>query len=189
MTLSNSHETDQELVARVLAGQIDDYAQLVQRHQSAIFTIAVRALGDRASATDITQLTFIQAYDHLAGFDGKREFLPWLNTIARNLVRDDIRKRERQHRYLAQYRSVAAPDIASAQTLEVAEHELHRALESCLQRLLPVAAEAVRLHYDEGLSLADAAAKLGRTVTATRQLLFRARVALRSCVELAGGFR
>ena len=189
MTPASDLLTDQSLVARVLAGHTDDYAHLVQRHQSAVFAIAVRALGDRAGAADITQRTFIHAYDHLARFDEARDFVPWLNTIARNLVRDELRRLERQRRYLAYYRNVVAPDIAPAQSLEASEQELQRALESCLDRLHPNAAEVVRLYYDEGVSLAVAAQRLGRTMVATRQLLFRARLALRSCVELAGVWR
>lgn len=177
--------SDQEIIARVEAGEVELYAQIVQRHQASVFKIAVLALGNRAVATDITQMTFIHAYDHIERFRLDKDFRPWLHTIARNLVRDELRRMERQHRFLAHYRHVAAPDIAKAGSLEDQEQTLHETLARCMQGLQPVAAEVVRLHYEQGLSLADVGKRIGRTMVATRQLLFRSRIALRACVESA----
>jgi RNA polymerase sigma factor (sigma-70 family) len=179
--------SDQQIIARVRAGYVELYAQLVHRHQAAVFKIAAGALGNRAVASDITQMTFVHAFDHLERFDVDKDFRPWLHTIARNLVRDELRRLERQYRFIAHYRHSAVPDIAKASALEDSEQALHDALARCMQGLQPVAADVVRLHYEQGLSLEEAGQRIGRTMVATRQLLFRARIALRACVEAAGG--
>lgn len=178
--------SDQQIIARVEAGDVELYAHIVRRHQAAVFKIAVGVLGNRAIASDITQTTFIHAFDHLNRFRLETEFKPWLHTIARNLVRDELRRRERQYRFLAHYRHVAAPDITKPGALEDREQAVHDALARCLEALQPAAAEVVKLHYEQGMSLAEAGQRIGRTMVATRQLLFRARIALRTCVEAAG---
>lgn len=180
--------TDQDVIARVLSGDVDQFATIVQRYQGAVFAIAVRVLGNRSAAADITQATFIQGFDQLARFDASRPFAPWINTIARNLVRDELRRLERHNRYLVHYRDAVAPDIALPGALQATEQRLQDLLENCLNGLQPTAAEVVRLHYECGVPLTEAAQRIGRTMVATRQLLFRARLALRACVEAAGAF-
>lgn len=189
MSLPTGAPTDQDIVARVLSGHVDDYAHLVLRHQGAVFAICVRALTDRAGAADLTQRTFIKAFDELARYDGSRPFAPWVHTIARNLVRDELRRLERQHRYLGLYRKWAEQKLAPSSSPDGEHNELETALERCIEKLQPAAAQAVHLHYELGLSLSEAADRLGRTVVATRQLLFRAREALRACVEMAGALK
>lgn len=53
---------DRELVRRVLAGEIDDFRVLVDRHQQAIFRFAFGLLGNREEAQDVTQEAFLAAY-------------------------------------------------------------------------------------------------------------------------------
>jgi DNA-directed RNA polymerase specialized sigma24 family protein len=61
--------------------------------------------------------------------------------------------------------------------------EMDEAVAACRARLPAAASRALALHYDEGRTIEDIARVLQRTVAGTRQLLFRARVALRQCVQ------
>ena len=63
------------------------------------------------------------------------------------------------------------------------QEELTTALAACRQRLAKTAALAIQGRYDEGLSLEVLADRLQRSVAATTQLLYRARLALRDCIE------
>ena len=76
---------DRQLVRRVLAGQVDDFRALVDRHQQSIFRFASKLLGNWEAAEDVTQEVFLAAFANLSGYDSSRAaFSTWLFTIARN---------------------------------------------------------------------------------------------------------
>ena len=64
--------TDRDLVDRAKSGDNVAFGQLVRRHQPRIHRLAVHMLRDRAEAEDVTQETFIRAYQALARFDDPR---------------------------------------------------------------------------------------------------------------------
>jgi RNA polymerase sigma-70 factor (ECF subfamily) len=90
----NEAPADQELIARTLGGDGAAYGQLVDRFQRKIFRVAYAIVRDEAEADTITQDTFIQAYTHLARFQGRSEFETWLTRIAINRSRDSLRRRK-----------------------------------------------------------------------------------------------
>ena len=86
--------TDRELVDRARQGDVEAFGQLVRRHQQRIHRLAIHMLRDRAEAEDVTQETFIRAYQALARFDGRSEPYTWLYRIAVNLSLNTIRARK-----------------------------------------------------------------------------------------------
>lgn len=90
----NAAPADQELIASTLAGDGGAFAVLVERFQRKIFRVAYAIVRDETEADTITQDTFIQAYTHLARFQGRSEFETWLTRIAINRSRDSLRRRK-----------------------------------------------------------------------------------------------
>lgn len=89
----NKHErTDEELVHAVLAGELETFAELVERYERLVFSFLLTRLNDLQEVEDIVQETFVKAFRHLASFDCERRFAAWLLTIARNLLIDSRRK-------------------------------------------------------------------------------------------------
>lgn len=86
--------TDRDLVDRARQGDVEAFGQLVRRHQQRIHRLAIHMLRDRAEAEDVTQETFIRAYQALARFDGRSEPYTWLYRIAVNLSLNTIRSRK-----------------------------------------------------------------------------------------------
>ncbi len=86
--------TDRDLVDRAKSGDADAFGQLVRRHQQRIHRLAVHMLRDRAEAEDVTQETFIRAYQALARFDGRSEPYTWFYRITVNLSLNTIRARK-----------------------------------------------------------------------------------------------
>ncbi len=86
--------TDRELVDRAREGDAAAFGQLVRRHQQRINRLAMHMLRDRAAAEDVTQETFIRAYQALARFDGRSEPYTWFYRIAVNLSLNAIRSRK-----------------------------------------------------------------------------------------------
>src|SRR6187200_52350 len=88
--------TDEELVERAQAGDLESFNQLVSRWERPIFALAYRTLGREEDARDITQETFLRAFRSLSGFKGDAKFSSWLYRIALNLCRDWIRRERRK---------------------------------------------------------------------------------------------
>ncbi len=178
-----------DAIERVLAGELDQYRLIVRFYESDVFRVAAPALGSRIAAEDAVQEVFVTAYRLLDRFDLEQPFRPWLMGIARNVVRNEMRSRSRDASKLelySRYLNSSARDEGSKQSVDVAV-----ALANCREQLAEVAADAIRGRYDDGLSLGDLALRLQRSATATRQLLYRTRIALRDCIEaqLATGGR
>ena len=88
---------DASLVAAALAGRLECFEALVERHQRALHALARRWLGDDAAADDVVQATFVQAYSHLADFRGDGSIRSWLCGIALNQARTQRRAGRREH--------------------------------------------------------------------------------------------
>jgi RNA polymerase sigma-70 factor (ECF subfamily) len=86
--------TDRELVDRAREGEKAAFGELVRRHQQRIHRLAVHMLRDRAEAEDVTQETFIRAFQALARFDGRSEAYTWFYRITINLSLNRIRSRK-----------------------------------------------------------------------------------------------
>ena len=88
--------TDEQLMAAVAAGDRGCLEELVRRHHAPMFGFFYRSLaGDRATAADLVQETFIRLL-RTASFEADRPFRPWLYAIAANLVRDHLRSAGRR---------------------------------------------------------------------------------------------
>jgi RNA polymerase sigma-70 factor (ECF subfamily) len=78
-------DDDLQTIQRVLAGDIDTFRVLVERHQGPLFALVGNLVRDAADRDDIAQETFLAAYLHLGSYDPqKAKFSTWLLTIARN---------------------------------------------------------------------------------------------------------
>ena len=86
--------SDRELVELSQAGDKAAFGLLVRRHQPRIHRLALHMLRDRAEAEDVTQETFIRAYQAIGRFDGRSEAYTWLYRIAVNLSLNRIRSRK-----------------------------------------------------------------------------------------------
>src|SRR5215813_9052761 len=85
--------TDRELVEQSKAGDSQAFGMLVRRHQRRIFRLAFHLVRSGAEAEDVTQETFVRAYQALGRFDGRSEPFTWLYRIAVNLSLNAIRAR------------------------------------------------------------------------------------------------
>lgn len=86
--------TDRELVDQAREGNAAAFGELMKKHQQRIHRLAIHMLRDRAEAEDVTQETFIRAYQALARFDGRSEPYTWFYRITINLSLNRIRARK-----------------------------------------------------------------------------------------------
>lgn len=89
-------ESDENIIARVVAGETELFEIVVHRYSNRIFRVAVSVLRNDAEAEDVVQDTYVSAYQHLAQFAGRARFSTWLTRIAlyRSLAKLAARNRE-----------------------------------------------------------------------------------------------
>ncbi len=93
--MAPTNRSDEELVARATAGDLESFNQLVRRWERPIFALAYRTLGREEDARDVVQDAFLRAYRGLPRFKGEAKFSSWLYRITLNLCRDWIRRERR----------------------------------------------------------------------------------------------
>ncbi|HET8562236.1 MAG TPA: sigma-70 family RNA polymerase sigma factor [Candidatus Binatia bacterium] len=76
--------SDSECVQRLQQGETDAFELLVRRHQTTIFNLIYRMLGDYDEAAEIAQEAFLSAYKSIGQFRGEANFSTWLYRIALN---------------------------------------------------------------------------------------------------------
>ena len=89
-------DSDEELVRRYLKGDGDAFSLLVKRHETRVYNVCLRILGNREDARDATQEAFLTAIRKLSQFRGDAAFTTWLHRVAVNTCYDALRKRKRQ---------------------------------------------------------------------------------------------
>ncbi|MEJ2162096.1 MAG: sigma-70 family RNA polymerase sigma factor, partial [Robiginitalea sp.] len=93
--------SDTDLIEEVLKGNTRVYAELMERYQHMVYTLAVRMLLNRELAEEATQDIFIKAYRSLASFRGDSKFSTWLYRVAYHKILDIVAREKRRSEYLA----------------------------------------------------------------------------------------
>jgi RNA polymerase sigma-70 factor, ECF subfamily len=177
---SESAPSDQELIARTLGGDGSAFGLLVERFQRKIYRVAQAIVRDDTEADTITQDTFIQAYLHLARFQGRSELETWLTRIAINRSRDWLRRRKFVSLFSHDDKSndydyVIEPiDGTPDAERQLMAHQIRAAILRA-ERLLSSQQKIIfRLRHYEDHSLEEIAELLGLRSGTVRAHLFRA---------------
>lgn len=88
--------SDRDLVDRARGGDSEAFGVLVRRHQKRIHRLALHLVRTTAEAEDVTQETFVRAYQALDRFDGRSEPYTWIYRICVNLSLNHLRSRKAQ---------------------------------------------------------------------------------------------
>ncbi len=87
---------EQDLIEQTLRGDKDSFAMLVRHYQNRIFAFVMRMTANRDAALDLTQDTFLAAYQNLGGFRRESSFSTWLFQIAANRTKNYLKKAGRE---------------------------------------------------------------------------------------------
>jgi RNA polymerase sigma-70 factor (ECF subfamily) len=188
---------DSLLVAKAKKGDWSAFEQLFWRYHEKVYTFVWHFLQSRELAEDVTQDTFIKAWESLHSLKSNDAFQAWLHQIARRLCLDALRKRAWEtavSEFTVPADQQTSEDgegeiepflagVESAGSLDpeetVIDNERKRAVHEAIAQLSPPLREVVVLHYLEGLSVDEVAKILGIPVGTVLSRLARAREALR----------
>jgi RNA polymerase sigma-70 factor, ECF subfamily len=184
--------TDEELVARSIAGDTESFNQLILRWERPIYALAYRQIGREDEARDVVQDAFLRAFRALPGFKGQAKFSSWLYRITLNLCRDWMR-RERRAPFVATPEGVdlieMAPDAADAtESIEdvVTRHDLSRAVASAMRVLPEEQRSAILLKEYHGLTFQEIADLQGCPLSTVKTRLYQGLTVLRRELERRG---
>jgi len=171
--------TDEDVVSRVLAGDTPLFEVLMRRHNERVYRTARAILRDDREAEDVMQEAYVNAYTHLAQFDGRAKFSTWLTKIA---VYEALLRAKR----LARYEPLddrAEDTLAGATSSPDPEQlafggELRVLIEAAIDTLGDGYREVFMLRQVEGLSTAETADVLGLSEDVVKTRLSRARHAI-----------
>ena len=173
--------TDEEVVARILAGETALFELLMRRYNQRLYRITRSMVGDDGEAEDVTQDAYVRAFEHLDQFAGRARFSTWLTRIAVHEASARLRRRGRQIDIEEHMPTLAS--AAPGPEQRAADHELGQAIEAAVDALPAVYRSVFILREIEGLSTAETAACLDLNGETVKTRLHRARALLRNHIN------
>jgi RNA polymerase sigma-70 factor (ECF subfamily) len=184
--------TDEEVVDRVLRGEVALFEILMRRHNPRIYRVARSIVKDEEEAEDIMQQAYVNAYTHLSQFAGRARFSTWLTRIA--VYEALARARRRQQLEPIDEASGADEDEMTrlvAKQPDPEQQALAGELRVLLESPIDALPEAYRstfvLREVQGLSITETAECLGINEETVKTRLHRARGRLRETLYRSAG--
>jgi RNA polymerase sigma-70 factor (ECF subfamily) len=165
--------TDAAVVRRVLEGDVEAFAILVDRYYDRYARYAVRMVGNREDAEEALQDTFLRAYRSLARYEERERFGAWLFRILVNQCRTALARGRRRER------TFPAWEMPASEEHPAERRALREELDHALAQLGTDQREAVLLKYTEDFSYEEMAMITGTGVSALKMRVKRACARLR----------
>ncbi len=177
--------TDEEVIARVLAGEKELYELIMRRYNQRLFRISRAYVRDADAAEEVVQQAYINAYEHLASFEGRSKFSTWLTRI---VINEALRKQRDQERLrpLEIYSSIEEDydvQFPSPHGEDPAERVMNDELRTILERTIDTLPQKYRsvfmMREIEEMSIAETSESLGISPGNVKVRLNRAKEMLR----------
>jgi RNA polymerase sigma-70 factor (ECF subfamily) len=197
LTVQNVRYTehlDDQLVRMCQRGDHEAYAELMRRHQSTAFKLALSILRDRSDAEDEVQNSFWKAFEHINQFQQDARFSTWLTRIVVNQCLMRLRQSRRAKFYYLDEAQVGddvitldLPDRCQTPEEEMGQAEVAGVLQHEIKRIPPLLRHVFLLRDVQQLPMPYVAEKLGISVAAAKSRLLRARSELRTRMQKHSG--
>jgi len=175
---SEGRESTEVLVGRAQHGDVQAFEELYRSTVGRIFALCMRMCGDRHLAEELTQESYLRAWQKLTTFRGEAAFTTWLHRIAVNVVIGNRRVRVRRDERPAGDGEIdeMLVEESSADTATAVD------LERAIARLPERARTVFVLHDVEGFRHREIAEMAGMAVGTSKAQLSRARRLLRKAL-------
>ena len=169
-------EQDHKYIKRVLAGDRNAYAVLVDRYKDMVFSLALKLMHNREEAEEIAQDAFVKAYRSLSGFKGNSRFSTWLYRIVYNTAISSLRRKEVEK---VQMDEANLPDIefteSSSSYVALSKEERKKFIARALDNLDAEERFLIIMYYYEDRDMEEMAEITGLTKTNVKVKLHRTR--------------
>ncbi len=176
-------QQDTDIIQRVLQGDRNAYALLVDKYSHLVYTLALRMLNNTEDAEEAAQDVFIKAYNALRSYNGNSKFGTWLYTITRNTCIS--RSRSNRQEVLPQEEDklarLAGYDESHNQQQE--QQTRKKILVHAINMLAANEAEIITLFYIQEQTVDELCKILGLSVSNVKVKLYRARKKLKEILD------
>lgn len=167
---------DQHYIDKVLQGETNAFAVLVDRYKNMIFTLAVQMVKNREEAEEVSQDTFIKIYNSLSKFKGDSKFSTWVYKVTYNTCLDRLKKNKKEDLNI----SIDEFSAHLIKTMDNAlsaleDKERKQTIQNCLNLLPRDENVLLTLFYFEDQSLEEIGKVMGITANNVKVKLFRSR--------------
>ena len=190
-----TREEEDRLVARVRDGDSDAFEKLMVENQTKVYNLALRMVGNEEDAFDMSQETFIKAYNSILCFRGECRFSVWLYRLTTNVCLDFLRSAgRRSHMSLSfedegdEEKELEIPDERFSPENEVEKKELREAVNRGLMKLPKDYRAILLLREIDGLSYEEIGQALDLEEGTVKSRIFRARKKLCALLAADGNF-
>lgn len=192
MILAASMNSDEfsvidDSVVRLKEGDADALGTVMARYQHRLYRFLLRLVQDPYTADDLFQQTWMRVLEKIGHYDVRRQFDPWLFSVARNLAMDYLRQRKATSLDAPDARGVAPAERLSSggpDPLErVLEFERGAILAATLAGLPLIHREVLTLRFEEDMKLEQIAEVAGIPLSTVKSRLSRALDSLRQRME------
>lgn len=173
-------EEDALLIQALQSNDREAFGAFVQRQQGFVFGYLRSRMVDPTDADDLCQEVFLRCLAGKVRFRGDVPVRPWLLGVARNVLREHIRRNRRRKEVEWTEMCLELDALSEDDTSDY--RQMHDWLNACINSLGQSAHDALKMHYYARMKMAQIAEKLRRSEGAVKLLVFRARQALKECV-------
>ncbi len=182
-SIRKSRDDDESIVARVLAGEVDAFEQIVLRWQGPLLNLAYRFSRDRGLAEEMAQDAFLKIFRSLKRWRGDAKFSTWMFSVAINHYRTTLRRHVPVNVDLAEMdAATAAGDLAGE--MDAAAND--RVVRRSVALLPPKYRDAIVTYYFQQQDVTETAATLGLRPGTVKARLHRARKLLKTRLKALG---
>lgn len=168
-----------DLVRRAQSGDVRAFEHLYKQHVGRVFAVCIRMVGNRQRAEELTQDTFVRAWETLGSFRGESALSSWLHRVAVNVVLVGFRSARRYQSRVESTGDISMYDQGGTTHSPGERLDLEQAIAT-----LPLQARAIFVLHDiEGFKHEEIAEQMGLAVGTSKAKLHRARKLLREVLE------
>jgi len=175
---------DQYYIAKIIQGDTNSFAVLVNRYKDLVFTLAYRMLKNREEAEEVSQDTFLKVFKSLAKFKGESKFSSWIYRVTYNTCLDKIKKQKRDPVVVTidEFTEHQVSTIDNALDKLIVQ-ERKQVIQDCLQMLPSDVGFLLTLYYFDERSIEEISKIIGISNTNVKVKLFRGRKKLASILK------
>jgi len=169
---------DAYYIDRILNGDKNSFAYLVERHKNMVFTIAKRMLQNQEDAEEVAQDAFMKAYKSLKKFKGESKFSTWLYKIVYNFSISKIRKKKHDTFSIddsenSHFEAIEESSYNKLQDLEKTDQSNY--IKTAIEQLDYEERTVITLYYQKEQKVNEIAEITGLSASNVKVKLFRAR--------------
>lgn len=173
--------SEKKIIEKVLGGDANAFEELVLRYEKTVYNLALRMVGDRDDAFDMTQEAFIKAYGSLSSFRGDSKFSVWIYRITTNVCLDFLRSKSRKQQVSLtvsdddEDAQLDIPDPSSDPEQQLIKKISMQSVEEGLKTLPDKQRQILVMRELGGMSYAEIGAALSLEEGTVKSRIFRAR--------------